>query len=90
MSLGQYYSRDAADDTPFSSWAYLIDLCRIAGEIIIPLSGFQEAIPPDAIDRADSKLVHWLLSLPKWKQELVDQDGVVDMVLFHAIGFAHA
>lgn len=43
----------------------------------------------NTVDRADSRIVSWLIRLPKWKQQLVDGGGAVDMILFHAMAYAH-
>ncbi|OHE93706.1 hypothetical protein CORC01_11023 [Colletotrichum orchidophilum] len=71
LSLKNYSARDPMDEKSYSSWTYLIDLCRLSTE-------------------ADSRLVSWLINLPKWKQQLVDPGGAVDMVLFHAMAYANS
>jgi hypothetical protein len=90
ISLGQFDSRDPLDDTAYSSWVYMVDLARIAGELVLPLASVSEVDAEKAIDRCDSKIVNWLISLPKWKQDIVDPEGVVDLVLFQSLGYAHA
>ncbi|OLN82921.1 hypothetical protein CCHL11_08399 [Colletotrichum chlorophyti] len=85
----QYDSRDPMDDKSFSSWTYLIDLCRLCGELILPMPTLPPELLANTIDRADSRIVSWLITLPKWKQQLVDSGGVVDMILFHAMAYAH-
>ncbi|KAF5518695.1 hypothetical protein CGCA056_v009608 [Colletotrichum aenigma] len=90
ISLAQYDARDPMDDRGYSSWTYLIDLCRLCGELILPMSTLPRELLANTIDRADSRLVGWLISLPKWKQQLVDSGGAVDMILFHAMAYAHS
>ncbi|KAL0935273.1 C6 transcription factor [Colletotrichum truncatum] len=89
ISLAQYDARDPMGDRSYSSWTYLIDLCRLSGELILPMSTFPPQLLANTIDRADSRIVSWLISLPKWKQQLVDAGGAVDMILFHAMAYAH-
>lgn len=76
-------------ETSYSSWTYLIDLCRLSTELILPMPTLPPGLLSNTIDRADSRLVSWLINLPKWKQQLVDSGGAVDMVLFHAMAYAH-
>ena len=35
-------------------------------------------------ERADGQICDWLIRLPRWKMDLVNADGVGDMILFHA------
>ncbi|OBR10102.1 C6 transcription factor [Colletotrichum higginsianum IMI 349063] len=89
LSLKQYDARDPMNDKSYSSWTYLIDLCRLCGELILPMPTLPPGLLSNTIDRADSRIVSWLITLPKWKQHLVDSEGTVDMILFHAISYAH-
>ncbi|TDZ66089.1 hypothetical protein CTRI78_v003253 [Colletotrichum trifolii] len=89
LSLAQYDSRNPMEERSYSSWTYLIDLCRLSGELIMPLVILPPEIVAKSVDRADSRIVSWLISLPKWKQQLVDSSGAVDMILFHAMAYAH-
>jgi hypothetical protein len=57
--------------------------------MVLPLRLVPNHMLADTVERIDSKVVNWLLSLPKWKQELVDPDGAVDMILFHSMAMAH-
>ncbi|CAM1504464.1 Fc.00g020550.m01.CDS01 [Cosmosporella sp. VM-42] len=82
ISFEEYDRIGASKD--YSSWAYLSALIRIAGESVVPLLNVGPDALPEAVDRADHRIVSWLLQLPKWKQELVDPHGAVDMILFHA------
>lgn len=77
------------DDKSYSSWTYLIDLCRLCGELVLPMPTLPPELLANTIDRADSRIVSWLITLPKWKQQLVDAGGAVDMILFHAMAYAH-
>ncbi|KAF6841882.1 C6 transcription factor [Colletotrichum musicola] len=90
ISLRQYDARDPMDDRSYSSWTYLIDLCRLCGELILPMPTLPHELLANTVDRADSRIVSWLIRLPKWKQQLVDGGGAVDMILFHAMAYAHS
>lgn len=68
-----------------SSWAYLVGLTRICGESVVPLLNVGPIALPEAVDDADHRVVSWLMQLPQWKKELVDPDGAVDMILYHAV-----
>lgn len=87
VSLSEFRQKSTSRD--YSSWAYLVDLVRISGESVVPLLNVGFGADPEAIDRADSRIVSWLLQLPQWKKELVDPEGAVDMILYHALGIAH-
>ncbi|EFQ25480.1 hypothetical protein CGRA01v4_02521 [Colletotrichum graminicola] len=89
LSLKEYDARDPMSHKSYSSWTYLIDLCRLCGELILPMPALPPGLLSATIDRADSGIVSWLITLPKWKQELVDPGGTVDMILFHAMAYAH-
>ncbi|KZL69656.1 C6 transcription factor [Colletotrichum tofieldiae] len=89
LSLREYDARDLMSDKSYSSWTYLIDLCRLCGELILPMPTLPPGLLSSTIDRADSGIASWLITLPKWKQELVDSGGTVDMILFHAMAYAH-
>ncbi|KAF7543977.1 hypothetical protein G7046_g9888 [Stylonectria norvegica] len=86
-SMEEYQRKGSSKD--YSSWAYLSNLVRICGESVVPLLNVGIGALPDAVDHADHRIVAWLNQLPKWKKELVDPDGAVDMILFHALGIAH-
>lgn len=88
-SLADFDMRDPINDPPFSTYAYLIDLARSVGELVLPLINCPPESIPQAIELADARLLGWLLRVPKWKRDLVDANGSVDMVFFHAIGFAY-
>lgn len=85
MSLSEFRQKSTSRD--YSSWAYLVDLVRISGESVVPLLNVGSGADPEAIDRADSRIVSWLLQLPQWKKELVDPEGAVDMILYHAVSW---
>ncbi|KAF7536689.1 hypothetical protein G7Z17_g13005 [Cylindrodendrum hubeiense] len=87
VSLKEFRQQGTSRD--YSSWAYLADLIRISGESVVPLLNVGFGADSEAIDRADSRIVSWLLQLPQWKKELVDPEGAVDMILYHALGIAH-
>ncbi|KPM37149.1 hypothetical protein AK830_g9423 [Neonectria ditissima] len=72
-----------------SSWAYLVDLIRISGEYVVPLLNAGIGAEAESVDSADYRIASWLSQLPHWKKELVDPNGAVDMVLYHAIGIAY-
>ncbi|KAK1690305.1 hypothetical protein BDP55DRAFT_344820 [Colletotrichum godetiae] len=90
LSLKKYNAKDPMDEKSYSSWTYLIDLCRLSTELILPMPTLPPVLLSNTIDRADSRLVSWLINLPKWKQQLVDSGGAVDMVLFHAMAYAYS
>ncbi|KAK7402790.1 hypothetical protein QQX98_011446 [Neonectria punicea] len=86
-SVEEFYQITSARN--HSSWAFLVDLVRISGEYVLPLLNAGSQAEAEAVDSADYRIVSWLLKLPQWKKELVDPDGVVDLILYHAIGIAH-
>lgn len=82
--MSEYEGRDFEDEEQiFSSFTYLIDICRISGSLLglENLSG--KEIEP-AVANADAMLVNWRLHLPREKQGVVDKNEEVDEILFQA------
>ncbi|KAK9786610.1 putative Transcription factor domain-containing protein [Seiridium cardinale] len=88
ISLAQYDLQNKLGSAEFSSWTYLIDMCRISRKLILPFRDSSDEKKLELFERADSLLCDWLIKLPQWKMDLVDSGGVADMILFHAIAFA--
>ncbi|TVY87413.1 hypothetical protein LAWI1_G006218 [Lachnellula willkommii] len=85
-TFAEYEERDFEDETPiFSSFTYLIDLCRIIG---CPLNLDQLSMKDrePAVANADAMLVNWKLHLPREKHGVIDKDEQVDELLFQAQG----
>ncbi|OBT83311.1 hypothetical protein VE02_07963 [Pseudogymnoascus sp. 03VT05] len=84
-TLEEYNSREfAGEELKFSSCAYLVDLGHIAGSILALGTETQGTFEP-AVISADAKLMNWFMYLPKEKQNVVEDPGKVDEVMFHAI-----
>ncbi|CAI6339686.1 unnamed protein product [Periconia digitata] len=84
------YTLQDYDDGPFaptqitfSSFAYLIDAIRILGKVF-ECSRLDGQFEYHAVDVVDSYQVNWRLHLPPSKYEIVDNDGVIDELLFQA------
>ncbi|CCF37805.1 hypothetical protein CH063_09053 [Colletotrichum higginsianum] len=45
------------NDKSYSSWTYLIDLCRLCGELILPMPTLPPGLLSNTIDRADSRIL---------------------------------
>ncbi|KAI0126510.1 hypothetical protein BJ170DRAFT_628962 [Xylariales sp. AK1849] len=88
ISLAQYDVCNNLVSAQFSSWAYLVDLCRISSNLILPYNDAPEEKKAELFERADSRICDWLIRVPRWKMDLVDPNGVSDMILFHSIAFA--
>ncbi|KAI9171650.1 hypothetical protein HJFPF1_01136 [Paramyrothecium foliicola] len=84
ISLEEYRHRVTAGSS-CSSWAYAVELVRMCEESVQTLLHVSSGLLSGAVDQADRRIVAWLMQLPEWKKELVDPDGAVDMVLFHAV-----
>ncbi|KAF2127909.1 hypothetical protein P153DRAFT_43742 [Dothidotthia symphoricarpi CBS 119687] len=67
----------------FSSFAYLIDAIRILGKVF-ECAGLDSHFEYHAVDVVDQYLCNWRLHLPTSKLDIVNNDGVVDEVLFQA------
>ncbi|KAH7155595.1 hypothetical protein B0J13DRAFT_229351 [Dactylonectria estremocensis] len=87
VSFGEIHHLRTSRD--YSSWAYLAELVKISGESVVPLLNVGIHADAEAVDRADDRIVAWILQLPKWKMDLVDPDGASDMILYLALGIAH-
>ncbi|KAI0103548.1 hypothetical protein F4814DRAFT_431804 [Daldinia grandis] len=89
ISQSQYESRVSLGQSDFSSMAYLIDICKIQTDLVLPHNEAPEDKKPEIFQRADSRICDWLRRVPKWKMNLVDPDGVVDVILYHGVAMAH-
>ncbi|KAJ4988868.1 hypothetical protein SVAN01_05675 [Stagonosporopsis vannaccii] len=67
----------------YSSYTYLIDAIRILGKVF-ECARLDSAFEYHAVDVVDQYLTNWRLHLPVSKLEIVNNDGVVDEVLFQA------
>ncbi|TVY13805.1 hypothetical protein LARI1_G008680 [Lachnellula arida] len=82
----EYEDRDFEDETPiFSSFTYLIDLCRIVG-CLLNLNQLSMRDREPAVANADAMLVNWKLHLRREKHGVIDKDEQVDELLFQAQG----
>jgi hypothetical protein len=83
-SIAEYDCREfAEEEVVYSSFTYLIDAARIIGAL--QALGQEPTKPSDPLlEIADTKLVNWLTHLPRCKQEIIDEDGKFDEILFHA------
>ncbi|KAK7186833.1 uncharacterized protein CC84DRAFT_1176010 [Paraphaeosphaeria sporulosa] len=73
----------APEEIIFSSFTYLIDAIRILGKVF-EVARLDSQFEYHAVDVVDSYLVNWRLHLPANKLEIVNNDGVIDEVLFQA------
>ncbi|KAI1448692.1 hypothetical protein F5Y02DRAFT_278459 [Annulohypoxylon stygium] len=89
ISQSQYETQVNLGQSDFSSMAYLIDICKIQTDLVLPYHEAPENKKSEIFERADSRICDWLRRVPKWKMNLVDPDGVVDVVLYHGISIAH-
>ncbi|KAI0882136.1 uncharacterized protein GGS22DRAFT_170304 [Annulohypoxylon maeteangense] len=89
ISQSQYETQVNLGQSDFSSMAYLIDICKIQTDLVLPYHEAPENKKAEIFERADSRICDWLRRVPKWKMNLVDPDGVVDVVLYHGISIAH-
>lgn len=87
--MARYDEQNTFGTADFSSWAYLIDMCRISNELVLPYH--HDSIDDKKLglfDRADSRICDWLIKVPQWKTEVVDSNGLGDMILIHATALA--
>ncbi|TVY28318.1 hypothetical protein LHYA1_G003698 [Lachnellula hyalina] len=85
-TFAEYDDRDFEDETPiFSSFTYLVDLCRIFGSLL-NLDQLSMKDRELAVANADAMLVNWKLHLPPEKRGVIDKDEQVDELLFQAQG----
>lgn len=89
VSLAQFDSRDLTDEASFSSWAYTIDLLRIVGAALLSLKLYHNRPWQEALQGAETKIVNWLLRVPKWKQDLLSPSGIADLIFYFGIGIAY-
>lgn len=67
----------------YSSYTYLIDAIRILGKVF-ECARLDSTFEYHAVDVVDQYLTNWRLHLPVNKLDIVNNDGVVDEVLFQA------
>ncbi|KAI2604674.1 hypothetical protein GGR54DRAFT_449644 [Hypoxylon sp. NC1633] len=89
ISQSHYETRVELGQSDFSSMAYLIEICKIQTDLILPYHEATEDKKSEMFERADSRICDWLRRVPKWKMNLVDPDGVVDVILYHGVAMAH-
>ncbi|KXJ91419.1 hypothetical protein Micbo1qcDRAFT_204665 [Microdochium bolleyi] len=89
ISVADYEARRNLSKVEFSSLAYLVDICKIRVELVLPYMRSNDDKKKASFDRADSKICDWLRRVPRWKLDLVDQDGVSDLVIHLAMNLAH-
>lgn len=84
QTLAQFRERAfAKDEDVFSSAAYRIEAVRILGTVIGLGDSSYEA-DGERVEAVDASLNGWLLHLPPSKQEVLNQEGKVDEMLFQA------
>ncbi|KAH9906513.1 hypothetical protein F4778DRAFT_654113 [Xylariomycetidae sp. FL2044] len=89
ISMSEYEEQTNAGRSDFSSMAYLIEMCNIQRRFVTPHREAPEGQKQDLFGRADARICDWIRRVPRWKMDLVDPNGRVDVVLFHAVGLAH-
>ncbi|KAI1392789.1 uncharacterized protein F4822DRAFT_392219 [Hypoxylon trugodes] len=89
ISQSQYETQVNLGRADFSSMAYLIDICKIQTDLVLPYNEAPEDKKAEIFERADSRICDWLRRVPKWKMNLVDPDGMVDVILYHGLAIAH-
>ncbi|KAI1378707.1 hypothetical protein F4677DRAFT_443191 [Hypoxylon crocopeplum] len=89
ISQSQYETQVELGHSEFSSMAYLIDICKIQTDLVLPYHEVPEDKKSEIFERADARICDWLRRVPKWKMNLVDPDGVVDVILYHGVAIAH-
>ncbi|KAI0015219.1 hypothetical protein F4780DRAFT_94659 [Xylariomycetidae sp. FL0641] len=89
ISRLEYETRASLSHAESSSGALNVELCGIHTELVLPYLGAADEGRPALFDRADSRICDFLRRVPQWKMDLVDPDGMVDTVLFHAVALAH-
>lgn len=73
----------AKDEIAYSSFAYRIDAVRLIGKILA-LGDSPQECDSDYVEAIDAGLTSWILHLPPLKREVLDHEGKVDELLFHA------
>lgn len=69
--------------------AYLIEISKIETDLVSPYLEAADDKKTELFERADARICDWLRRVPKWKMNLVDPDGVVDVILYHGVAMAH-
>ncbi|KAI5864740.1 hypothetical protein GGS23DRAFT_561600 [Durotheca rogersii] len=89
VSQAQYETQSSLGHTHFSSMAYFIDICKIQTEFLVRYNEAPDEKKSEIFERADSRICDFLRRVPTWKMNLVDPDGIVDIVLYHSVALAH-
>ncbi|KAJ4137459.1 hypothetical protein NW768_003046 [Fusarium equiseti] len=66
-----------------SSWAYLIGLMDIHDHYVA------QFLKVDALEEMNQRITSWRLSLGDSRIDRVDDDGMVDMILYHALALSY-
>ncbi|RBR23500.1 uncharacterized protein FIESC28_03682 [Fusarium coffeatum] len=71
-----------------SSWAYLVGLMEIHDHYVASLlKGFELNL--DALEETNQRITSWRLSLKDSRIDRVDDDGMVDMIIYHALALSY-
>ncbi|KAI2603864.1 uncharacterized protein GGS25DRAFT_534447 [Hypoxylon fragiforme] len=89
ISQSQYQTQVNLGQSDFSSMAYLIEISKIETDLVSPYLEAADDKKTELFERADARICDWLRRVPKWKMNLVDPDGVVDVILYHGVAMAH-
>ncbi|CAJ0545415.1 Ff.00g088880.m01.CDS01 [Fusarium sp. VM40] len=87
VSLHQYDRSDTHQ--VYSSWAYFIDIIRIRDRYMIPLLHGCGKVDPNLLVNANQDINAWRFSIRDWKLQRVDEDGMLDTILYHALVVSH-
>ncbi|SPJ74881.1 uncharacterized protein FTOL_04612 [Fusarium torulosum] len=69
----------------YSSWAYFIGIIRIRDRYMVPfLHGWVKA-DHNLLGKANQHINTWRFRIIDWKLHRVDEDGMVDTILYHAL-----
>lgn len=81
----------AADSYVYSSFAYLVGATRcVASAMDVASQGTSAKISTVVVEAVDSMVDGWFLLLPESKRLVMDEDGIIDELLFQAQLGLHA
>ncbi|WZH40452.1 C6 transcription factor [Fusarium acuminatum] len=83
VSLHQYDRPDTHQG--YSSWAYFIEIIRIRDRYMVPLLYGCGKADPNLLVNANQDINIWRFRISDWKLQRVDEDGMLDTILYHAV-----
>jgi hypothetical protein len=69
----------------YSSWAYFVDIVRIYDRHVAPFLHDRSQATQHNLEFANQRIYRWRFRITKRKMCRVGEDGMFDMIIYHAV-----